>query len=326
MISRMLPGGYYARAPTHDDLDELAALLVAHDQARVGKAGWQAPAAREWIVSVWETPGFDVHRDAQIIIAPTGEIAAYVTLWRPDGASGYFVASPRLSPHYQSLGLDAFLLRWAESLARERAATLSSDVSAALNSWVNGPDQAAEDMLACEGFTLAQRYLRMEITMQAPPPTPAWPVGVTARPYVAGKDERAVFDLMRAAFAESDNDDLTFEEWRREIFAPESINPSLWTLADNGAGLVGAVISRADTNDDGVIGWLEDVGVHPAWRKRGLGLAMLYHSFGVFYQRGVTRCGLTVDAQNASGARRLYERAGMAAQARQEIRYTKPLR
>lgn len=326
MTSSTLPSGYYARAPTRDDLDELAALLVAHDQARFGKADWTPSAAHEWIVSVWATPGFDARSDAQIIIAPTGELAAYVTLWRPDDASGYFVASPRLSPRAQALGLDVFLLRWAESLARQRAAMLPSGVSSALNSWVNGPDQTAEDMLAREGFTLEQRYLHMEIIMQAPPPAPAWPEGITARPFVGGRDERAVFDLIQAAFAEPDSDVLTFEEWRREIFTLESFDPSLWALADNGEGLVGVVISRQDMGDDGAIGWLDDVGVHPAWRKRGLGLAMLYHSFGVFYQRGVTRCGLTVEAQNASGARRLYERAGMAAQARQEIRYTKPLR
>ena len=52
-------------------------------------------------------------------------------------------------------------------------------------------------MLVREGFTLAQRYLRMEISMQAAPPAPVWPIGVTARPFVAGQDERAVFDLMR---------------------------------------------------------------------------------------------------------------------------------
>jgi GNAT superfamily N-acetyltransferase len=328
MTTSELPNGYYARAPTTDDLDELAALLVAHDQARFGKAEWAAPAAREWIASVWATPGFDVRRDAQIVLASTGAIAAYATLWRPDDASGFFVASPRLEPRYQPLDLDAFLLRWAEPLARQRAAALPSGVTAALNSWVNGPDQPAEDMLAREGFTLEQRYLRMEITMQAPPPAPAWPAGITARPFVAGRDERAIFDLMQAAFAEGDDSyTLNFEEWSREIFTPESNNPSLWTLADSGEGLAGAVISRLDAGGHaGAIGWLEDVGVQLAWRQRGLGLAMLYHSFGVFYQRGVVRCGLTVDAQNASGAARLYERAGMAAKLRQEIRYAKPLR
>ncbi|HEY7848924.1 MAG TPA: hypothetical protein VIC27_02610, partial [Ktedonobacterales bacterium] len=201
MTTAELPNGYYARAPTTDDLDELAALLVAHEQARFGKAEWAAPAARAWIASVWATPGFDVRRDAQIVLASTGAIAAYATLWRPDDASGFFVASPRLEPRYQPLGLDAFLLRWAEPLARQRAAALPSGVTAALNSWVNGPDQPAEDMLAREGFTLEQRYLRMEITMQAPPPAPAWPAGITARAFVTGRDERAVFDLMQAAFA-----------------------------------------------------------------------------------------------------------------------------
>lgn len=325
-VNLMLAEGFLMRAPTGDDLDALAALLVAYDQARYGAATWLPPAAREWIASVWATPGFDVARDARVVVAPTGEIAGYITLWRPDDASGYFVASPRMLPRYESLSLDVALLRWAEPLARQRAAMLPPDVAADLNSWVNGPDPAAEDRLVREGFTLAQRYLRMEITMQAPPPAPMWPSGVSARSFVAGQDERAVFDLMQAAFAGTYNYEPSFEEWSRETFAPESADPSLWTLADNGDGLVGAVISRADAGDDGVIGWLEDVGVHPAWRKRGLGLALLHHSFGVFYSRGIPHCGLAVDAQNASGATRLYTRAGMAVQPRQEIRYTKSLR
>lgn len=40
-------------------------------------------------------------------------------------------------------------------------------------------------------------------------------------------------------------------------------------------------------------------------------LALLYRSFGEFYQRGIFKCGLSVDAANSSGATRLYERAGM---------------
>ena len=47
------------------------------------------------------------------------------------------------------------------------------------------------------------------------------------------------------------------------------------------------------------------------WRQRGLGLALLRHAFGEFYRRGQPRVGLGVDAQNPTGATRLYERAGM---------------
>ena len=47
------------------------------------------------------------------------------------------------------------------------------------------------------------------------------------------------------------------------------------------------------------------------WRKRGIGLALLRHSFNEFYRRGKRKVGLGVDAQNLTGALRLYEGAGM---------------
>ncbi|KAA0260059.1 MAG: hypothetical protein EDM79_18925, partial [Chloroflexi bacterium] len=47
------------------------------------------------------------------------------------------------------------------------------------------------------------------------------------------------------------------------------------------------------------------------WRKHGLGLALLQHSFAEFYKRGKRKAGLGVDAENLTGALRLYEKAGM---------------
>ena len=48
-----------------------------------------------------------------------------------------------------------------------------------------------------------------------------------------------------------------------------------------------------------------------AWRKRGLGLALLRHAFCELYQRGKHKTALGVDAENLTGALRLYENAGM---------------
>jgi ribosomal protein S18 acetylase RimI-like enzyme len=47
------------------------------------------------------------------------------------------------------------------------------------------------------------------------------------------------------------------------------------------------------------------------WRKRGIGLALLLHAFGELYRRGQRKAGLGVDAENLTGALRLYESAGM---------------
>jgi len=73
------------------------------------------------------------------------------------------------------------------------------------------------------------------------------------------------------------------------------------------------------------IGWIGTLGVRRPWRKRGLGQALLLHSFGEFYKRGTKTIGLGVDAQNPTGATRLYQRVGMQA-ASEFITYEKELR
>ncbi len=59
------------------------------------------------------------------------------------------------------------------------------------------------------------------------------------------------------------------------------------------------------------MGFVNILGVRRPWRKLGLGLAFLHHAFGEFYRRGKRKAGLGVDAENLTGALRLYEKAGM---------------
>ena len=47
------------------------------------------------------------------------------------------------------------------------------------------------------------------------------------------------------------------------------------------------------------------------WRRRRLALALLLHSFRELRGRGRKRVTLGVDAENTTGATRLYERVGM---------------
>ena len=47
------------------------------------------------------------------------------------------------------------------------------------------------------------------------------------------------------------------------------------------------------------------------WRRRGLGETLLRAAFRELYLRGRRRVGLGVDAENVTGALRLYERVGM---------------
>ena len=66
------------------------------------------------------------------------------------------------------------------------------------------------------------------------------------------------------------------------------------------------------------------IGTRTAWRRRGLGLALLLHAFREFYARGIRRSTLGVDSENPSGATRLYERAGMHVES-ESVTYEKEL-
>jgi ribosomal protein S18 acetylase RimI-like enzyme len=72
------------------------------------------------------------------------------------------------------------------------------------------------------------------------------------------------------------------------------------------------------------LGWVESLAVRRAWRRRGLGRALLLHAFRAFHGRGSTAAGLSVDAENPTGALRLYESVGMRA-VQTRVIYEKPL-
>ena len=58
------------------------------------------------------------------------------------------------------------------------------------------------------------------------------------------------------------------------------------------------------------LGWFELLAVDRAWRRRGLGRALLLHALREFHSRGTKSVGLGVDAENPTGALRVAEAAG----------------
>ena len=220
------------------------------------------------------------------------------------------------------------MLHWAERRAQQIAETLPKTESVVLSSWVEEVDGAAKELMAREGF-LPQRYWwQMELRMETTPSAPIWPDGVHVRAFIAGQDERATYEALAEAFQTNRGDPYeSFAEWLHAGIEAENFDPSLWFLAiGDGDQIAGVTLSELQVGEERTLGWIGEVGVRPHWRKRGLALALLYHTFGECYRRGVHSCALVVDAANPSGATRLYERAGMRPNNRTLIRYQKQVR
>jgi ribosomal protein S18 acetylase RimI-like enzyme len=63
--------------------------------------------------------------------------------------------------------------------------------------------------------------------------------------------------------------------------------------------------------ENGVRGRVAEIGVVDAYRGRGLGFALLTHSFHELRRRGAAEIVLDVDSENVTSAIRLYTKAGM---------------
>jgi ribosomal protein S18 acetylase RimI-like enzyme len=120
--------------------------------------------------------------------------------------------------------------------------------------------------------------------------------------------------------------DQALADWRKGIRGDgERFDPTLWFLAVHGDEIVGISLCNSHIADDATRGYVQVLGVRPAWRKRGIALALLHHTFAEFRRRGYAAVELDMDSENLTGALRVYERAGMRA-VRQSLSCEKELR
>ncbi len=88
-------------------------------------------------------------------------------------------------------------------------------------------------------------------------------------------------------------------------------DPSLCLLVVAGGEPVGGDICKREAFGEPGLGWINMLGVRRAWRKRGVGKALLQHSFSLLQSIGMRQVGLDVDSENITGALRLYESVGL---------------
>ncbi len=310
MTNITLPPGYTARPPTRDDAQAIADLISAHDLAEYGAPDFDL----ESLLGDWERVGFALERDACLILAPDGQIVSYAEVWeRKPGV--YFQGDGFVHPHSTGRGLGTAIVQWIEARSRQTM----HNAPARLIRYVHHPNEQARQLLEREGFQPVRYALRMLINMDAPPLTPEWPAGIEPRPFRPGVDDRAVHALITEAFSDlEDFSPMSFEGWAQLTPERPDFRPAFSTIAWAGDEMAGVTMCMHWP----AMGWVRNLSVRRAWRKQGLGLALLSRSFGLFYEQGERTVGLGVDAHNATGALRLYQNAGMHV-ARQYDQYQK---
>ncbi len=315
-ITRTLPVGVTIRRPSMEDAQAVYDLIAASDVADDGLEMITLQDIRD----IWQSPEMNIETDAWLVTTDQGQLIGYAdTEHRMHVAIFSFV---RVRPQYRNQGIENALLRLVEERASQHITLAPAHARVSLKSWISHNDKVLPQAFEQAGYSMVRHHWRMRIEMNEAPPAPELPEHVTIRNFVRGQDERAVFEADDEAFKDHwgylpD----TYEQWEYWTVKREGFDPSLWFLAVEGNEIAGISLCQFENGE----GWVNTLAVRRPWRKQGVGLALLRHSFGEFYRRGTHTAGLGVDAQNLTGATRLYKRAGMHV-AVQHDTYQKELR
>jgi GNAT superfamily N-acetyltransferase len=200
-------------------------------------------------------------------------------------------------PDFKGTGLGVQLLERSEASARSRGA-------ARMHQFALGADTAAAALMTAHGYRDVRHFFEMVIEQTEPPPPVDLPVEA-----VREEDIRAFHAALDEAFQDHwEHHSRPFDEWWDTHRNNPNLDLSVWFLIRDGDEVAAVTRNEGNRNGGGYIG---AIGVRRAWRGKGYAKALLLHSFRVFYERGMPRVTLGVDAENPTGATHLYERVGM---------------
>ena len=310
-LTTRLPVGYFARPVTIDDVEAAVNLFNRYSRAINGTD----QATVDGLRHEWESSSFNVETDTIAIFTEDGGMVAYNEFYATAPFVRYHTWA-LVDPAHQGIGLGKFLVAWMLERGRRSVEKAPADARVTLEQSINSIIEPAGRLLADSGMEMKRNFYTMQIDFDGAPQPPALPEGITIRPVENDDDLRlAVFGVYESfrdhwGYVEQPFEDF-YKRWHDNLVTDPKFDRSLWFLAMAGETLAGISLCWINTDEEPDRGWVGSLGVLRPWRKHGLGLAMLQHSFVELNKRGKPRVGLGVDASSLTGATRLYERAGM---------------
>ncbi|MFC2079645.1 GNAT family N-acetyltransferase [Candidatus Bipolaricaulota bacterium] len=300
------------RPATQDDLNGVCEVIRAYS---VDMFGVENDAKRN-VEMTWGQPGFQVDTDTRVVATPAGRIVGYGEVEDTQAPHVRIGCWSRVHPEYRGLGLGARLLDWIEKRAREAIDRAPDGTRVTLSHGVPDADLEMQRLFKDHDFSVVRHFWRMTIELDHGIPEPVWPDGVSVRTFMFEEDLESVVHAFRDSFQDhwgyvekSFEEDL--KEWDYWIRSDEEFDETLTFLAMAGDKVVGLSSCDPKHPEDPNMGLVEVLGVRRAWRRKGIALALLHHTFLEFHRRGQKRVGLGVDATSLTGANKLYAAAGM---------------
>lgn len=309
-----LKTGYTMRSATMADVETAVTLFNIRSRHDTGNDG----ATVAEIAHEWDTPNFDPARDIRLVFAADNTLVGYIELWATANPPVHPWVWGCVHPDHERQGIGTALMTWAIDHAHNVMDRVPEGARVSVMVDTLTQNEGAKHLFTNLGMTNVRHFWRMAIDLTDDLPAPVWPQNIRV---VTGDvyGDALVPDAYRTvneAFADHwGHVDRDVEEgvarWVHRSESDPNFDPSLWFIALDGDEIAGASLCRHHVDDDPKMGWVDTLGVRRPWRRQGLAMALLRHSFHVLRERGQSKVGLGVDATSLTNATKLYTKAGM---------------
>jgi len=309
------------RAFRMDDIPALAALRTAvEEMEHLGIA-----TSEQDLRNRHATPELDPERNEFVAVTPDGQIvgAEWVAVRHGIGEDTFNIFG-LVHPARRGQGIGQKLMDVAIARVQERTGEAKSS-----NLWLQSTDihDAPDDggriaLFESNGFEVVRWGIDMRCELPglgkiAPVvPIVQEPPGIQLRKWRPGVDDEAVGWMLNEAFRDSwGYAEIVMADWLRYLKSG-SLDLEHCVLAWDAANerLVGACVNLCDEDTFRRRGrrelYVDDLAVLREYRKRGIATALLAWTLNRADHLGMQSVGLGADAENITGAVRLYRRLG----------------
>ena len=216
-------------------------------------------------------------------------------------------------PQHRRAGVGTALMQWGLRRATEQVLSSSSSLPGFVRTDVSDTITDAHRVFDTLGMTPV-RYMDelLRPLTDLPPLTSV--DGVRIVPWPDDRDEE-IRTEKNISFEQHWGSTPTSAHHWQQMVRGYGARPDLSFVAlDPDDRVIGHCLNKRFPADDDLLGrmdaWIDNLGILPQWRGRGVGSALIAASLHAFAAEGLTHASIGVDSENPSGAAQLYRALG----------------
>ena len=262
----------------------------------------------------FSSPDIDTDRDLRLWEDEEGRLVGFGQMWIPkegDNLDGYLYW--RIHPDVRGSGIEDSIFDWGSERLRE--VSRERDMPAKFLSGTRDFHTYGLEVLKAHGMEPVRYWFKMERPLDEPMPEPVLPEGYTLTHMQGEEDVAPWVDCFNQSFIDHWNHHPVTVESHSHWLTDPKYRQDLDLRAVTPDGTVAAfcfcwIDPESNERNNRSEGWIAELGTRRGHRKIGLGTAMLLAGMRKLKAEGMAKAMLGVDAENPSGALRLYESVG----------------